>query len=98
MIKKTEDNTNIYTTKTERSMRTTNQRINVGLWSDEGALNVCKIRGAYYYNEISPLNWKKEVKIHEIQGIIRKLYKIQRIKLKIPDKFASGEKLTIPFS
>ena len=55
----TEGNTNIYTTKTERSMRTTNQRINVGVWSDEGALNVCKIRGAYYYNGISPLNWKK---------------------------------------
>jgi len=57
----TEGNTNIYTTKTERSMRTTNQRINVGIWSDAGALNVCKIRGAYYYNGISPLNWKKEV-------------------------------------
>ena len=55
----TEGNSNIYTTKTERSMRTTNQRINVGVWSASGALNVCKIRGAYYYNGISPLNWKK---------------------------------------
>ena len=55
----TEGNTNIYTTKTERSMRTTNQRINVGVWSDDGALHVCKIRDAYYYNGISPLNWKK---------------------------------------
>lgn len=41
-----EGNTNIYTSKTERSMRTTNQRINVGVWSEDGALNVCKIRGA----------------------------------------------------
>lgn len=54
----TEGNSNVYTTKTERSMRTTNQRINIGVWSDAGALNVCKIRGAYYYNGISPLNWK----------------------------------------
>lgn len=55
----TENNTNIYTTKTERSMRTTNQRINVGVWSDSGAADVIKIRLAYYYNGISPLNWKK---------------------------------------
>ncbi len=48
-----------YTSKTERSMRTTNQRINVGVWSETGALNVAKIRDAYYYNGISPLNWKK---------------------------------------
>jgi len=54
----TEGNKNVYTTKTERSMRTTNQRVNVGVWSDDGALNVCKIRLAYYYNGISPLNWK----------------------------------------
>ena len=54
-----EGNTNIYTSKTERSMRTTNQRIDVGVWSDSGALNVGKIRDAYYYNGISPLNWKK---------------------------------------
>lgn len=54
-----EGNKNIYTTKTERSMRTTNQRINVGIWSDNGALNVCKIRDAYYYNGINPFNWKQ---------------------------------------
>lgn len=54
-----EGNTNIYTSKTERSMRTTNQRINIGLWSEDGALSVCKIRDAYYYNGISPLNWKE---------------------------------------
>ena len=52
-------NTNIYTSKTERSMRTTNQRINIGIWSRQGALNVSKVRLAYYYNGISPLNWKK---------------------------------------
>ena len=56
----TEKNTNIYSTLTERSMRTTNQRINVGVWSDTGALNICKIRGAYYYNGISPLDWKNQ--------------------------------------
>ncbi len=55
----TEGNTNIYTTKTERSMKTTNQRIDAGKWSDDGALSVCLIREAYYYNGISPLNWKK---------------------------------------
>ena len=54
-----EGNSTLYTTKTERSMRTTNQRINVGVWSDDGALSVAKIRDAYYYNGISPLNWKK---------------------------------------
>ena len=56
----TEGNKNIYTTKTERSMRTTNQRINVGVWSDNGAVNVAKVRLAYYYNGISPLNWKNQ--------------------------------------
>jgi hypothetical protein len=54
-----EKNTTLYTSKVERSMRTTNQRINVGRWSDQGALNVAKTRDAYYYNGISPLNWKK---------------------------------------
>ena len=53
-----EGNSNIYTTKTERSMRTTNQRINIGVWSEQGLLNICKIREAYYYNGISPLDWK----------------------------------------
>ena len=55
----TENSENVYTSKTERSMKTTNQRINVGVWSDNGALNVCKIRDAYYYNGINPFNWKK---------------------------------------
>jgi len=53
-----EGNTSLYTTKIERSMRTTNQRINVGRWSDQGSLNVAKTRDAYYYNGISPLNWR----------------------------------------
>lgn len=54
----TENNTNVFTTKTERSMRTTNQRVNVGVWTDSGAYNAVKIRLAYYYNGISPVNWK----------------------------------------
>ncbi len=54
----TEGNTNIYTSKTERSMRTTNQRINVGVWSDQGAIDVSKIRLAYYYNGINSSKWK----------------------------------------
>jgi len=39
------------TSHAERVMRTINMRINVGKWSEEGALNVNKIRLAYYYNE-----------------------------------------------
>ncbi len=57
LIKK-HGNKNLYTTKTERSTRTTNQRINVRVWSDTGALSAIKIRLAYYYNGISPSNWK----------------------------------------
>ncbi len=34
----------------ERVMRTINLRINVGKWSLAGALNVTKVRLAYYYN------------------------------------------------
>ncbi len=48
-----EKNTNIYTSKTERSMGTVNARINVGVWSDDGVLNVSKIRLSYYYNGLS---------------------------------------------
>ena len=55
----TEGNKNVYTSKTERSMRTSNQRINVGKWSEKGAENVLKIRLEYYYNGRSPLNWQK---------------------------------------
>jgi len=41
------------TSLVERVMRTINNRINVGTWSPQGSLNVCKIRGAYYYNDWS---------------------------------------------
>ena len=38
------------TSKVERLMRTVNMRVNVSKWSIAGALNVTKIRLAYYYN------------------------------------------------
>jgi len=38
------------TSHAERVMRTINYRINVGKWTPKGALNVNKIRLAYYYN------------------------------------------------
>jgi len=38
------------TSKVERVMRTVNMRANVSKWSKAGALNVIKIRLAYYYN------------------------------------------------
>lgn len=38
------------TSKVERLMRTANMRVNVSKWSEAGALNVTKIRLAYYYN------------------------------------------------
>lgn len=38
------------TSLVERVMRTINMRINVGKWSETGALNVNKIRLAHYYN------------------------------------------------
>lgn len=38
------------TSKVERVMRTVNLRVNVSKWSVAGALNVTKIRLAYYYN------------------------------------------------
>jgi len=38
------------TSRVERVMRTINYRINVGKWTPQGALNVNKIRLAYYYN------------------------------------------------
>lgn len=53
----TENNSNKYTAKTERSMRTINARINVGVWSEEGALNAMKIRLSHYYNGLNPFNW-----------------------------------------
>ncbi len=38
------------TSKVERVMRTVNMRTNVSKWSKAGALNVTKVRLAYYYN------------------------------------------------
>ncbi len=38
------------TSHVERVMKTINYRVNVGKWSPKGALNVNKIRLAYYYN------------------------------------------------
>lgn len=38
------------TSKVERLMRTVNMRVNVSKWSEDGALNVTKVRLAYYYN------------------------------------------------
>ena len=38
------------TSKVERVMRTVNMRVNVSKWSKSGALNVTKVRLAYYYN------------------------------------------------
>jgi hypothetical protein len=38
------------TSRVERLFRTVNMRVNVSKWSTEGALNVTKIRLAYYYN------------------------------------------------
>ena len=38
------------TSKVERVMRTVNMRTNVSKWSKSGALNVTKVRLAYYYN------------------------------------------------
>jgi len=38
------------TSRVERLFRTVNMRVNVSKWSMEGALNVSKVRLAYYYN------------------------------------------------
>ena len=36
--------------RVERLFRTVNMRINVSKWTTDGALNVAKVRLAYYYN------------------------------------------------
>ncbi len=38
------------TSRVERLFRTVNMRVNVGQWTTQGALNVTKVRLAYYYN------------------------------------------------
>ena len=51
----------------ERIMRTVNLRTNVGKWSSKGALNIIKIRLAFYYNGFRPtLKYK--------QGMINGVY------------------------
>ncbi len=47
------------TSRVERVMRTVNMRINVSKWSTRGALNVTKVRLAYYYNGFDPIHEKK---------------------------------------
>jgi len=40
--------------RAERVMKTVNMRVNVGKWSETGALNVSKVRLAHYYNDFDP--------------------------------------------
>ena len=49
------------TSRVERVMRTVNMRINVIKWSTRGALNVTKVRLAYYYNGFDPTKEKVTV-------------------------------------
>ena len=54
----------------ERIMRTVNLRVNVGKWSSQGALNVIKIRLAYYYNGAGAKSRNlKEAKIQDFLKI-----------------------------
>lgn len=41
-----------YSAKIERMMRTVNQRMDIGVWSEQGALAIAKIRLAHFYNGI----------------------------------------------
>jgi hypothetical protein len=45
----------------ERVMKTVNARIDVGKWGTPGALNVLKVRLAYYYNDFN-VSFKNEMK------------------------------------
>lgn len=45
----------ITTSRVERVMKTIKMRTSIGSWSSKGALNVLKIRLAYYYNGFDPL-------------------------------------------
>jgi hypothetical protein len=49
------------TSLVERVMKTVNARIDVGKWGTSGALNVLKVRLAYYYNDFN-VSFKNEVK------------------------------------
>ena len=42
------------TSRVERLFRTVNMRVNVSKWTTKGALNVTKVRLAYYYNGFNP--------------------------------------------
>ena len=42
------------TSRVERLFRTVNMRVNVSKWTTQGALNVTKVRLAYYYNGFDP--------------------------------------------
>ena len=42
------------TSRVERLFRTVNMRVDVGKWTTQGALNVTKVRLAYYYNGFDP--------------------------------------------
>ena len=42
------------TSRVERLFRTVNMRVDVGKWTTQGALNVTKVRLAYYYNGFNP--------------------------------------------
>lgn len=53
----------------ERLMRTVNLRINLGKWKEDGALNLLKVRLAYYYNEEEFTPQTKE--FAEVQRIAR---------------------------
>jgi hypothetical protein len=44
------------TSRIERLFRTVNMRINVSKWTTKGALNVTKVRLAFYYNGFDPEN------------------------------------------
>ena len=45
--------------RVERLFRTVNMRINVSKWTTQGALNVTKVRLAYYYNGFDPTSSEK---------------------------------------
>ena len=45
-----EELTHKNSSKIERMMRTVNQRMDIGVWTNQGALAVAKIRLAYFYN------------------------------------------------
>jgi hypothetical protein len=61
------------TSLVERVMKTVNFRINVGKWSEKGALNVNKIRLGYYYNDydVQPFD-DTDIIIEDMSNTMRK--------------------------